>query len=140
MFYSNADIIKEVQTSTARMRLLSSGIIHYTSLPNAEIDVEQHLENHKALIELAGPVKRLILHDSSEMLHITSEAKKKIRELESAAPVIARAMVTTSLGIKLFINFYVRVNKPQVKNKVFSNYEDAVNWLLQIRELEKQHL
>ncbi len=138
MFYSDEDIIKELQTSTARMRLLKNDIVHYTHFPNAEVDVEQHLENHNALIELAGPVKRLILHDSSEMLHVTSEAKKKMRELESECPVLARAMVTANLGIKIFISFYVKMHKPLVKNKVFSNYEDAVKWLLQIKE-ESSH-
>ncbi|MDP2386229.1 MAG: hypothetical protein Q8M29_07645 [Bacteroidota bacterium] len=136
MFYANEDIVKELQTSTARMRLLKNGIVHYTHFPDAEVDVEQHLENHNALIELAGSVKRMILHDSSEMLHITSEARQKIRELESDCPVLARAIVTNSIGIKLFINFYIKMNKPLVKNKIFSNYEDAVNWLLQVREEE----
>ena len=139
MFYANEDIIKELQTSTARMRLLSNGIIHYTHFPNADIDVEQHLENHHALIELAGATKRLILHDSSEMLHITFEARQKIRELEPVCPVLARAIVTNSIGIKLFINFYIRMNKPEIRNKIFSNYEDAVNWLLQVSKEGKEN-
>lgn len=116
------------------MRLLDIGIIHYSYLNNVDIDVEEHIENHKALIELVGFEKHPILVDASELINITSKAREKVKELEPLGPTLARAFVARSIGHKLLINFYLKVNKPYVKNKVFSRYEDAVEWLLNLKE------
>lgn len=133
VFYKPEDIINQIKTSTAHMRLLKNGIVHYTYLPKAKIDVEQQLENHYALIELLGDKKHPLLLDASELVDISPDARLKVKELEPISPILARAFVTQSLGHKLMISFYLKFNKPYVQNKVFSNYEDAVEWLLQLQ-------
>jgi len=130
VFYQNEDIIREVKTSTTRMRLLKNGIIHYTYLPKAQIDVAQHMENYHALVDLAAGKNYPLLIDASELINVTAEARAKVRELESVTPTMAKAFVTKSLGHKLLISFFFKVNKPTIPNRIFSNYEEAVEWLL----------
>lgn len=45
---------KEIITNTVRLRLLTIGIIHYTYLPNSEVDEKEHMLNYQATIELIG--------------------------------------------------------------------------------------
>lgn len=130
MFYNNEDIIREVETSTARMRLLKNGIIHYTYLPKAQIDVAEHMENYHALVDLAAGKSYPLLIDASELINVTAEARDKVRELEPVTPTRAKAYVTRSLGHKLVLSFFFKVNKPTIPNRIFPNYEEAVEWLL----------
>ena len=52
------DYNKEITTPTVRMRLLSFGIVHYTYLPNSEVDEREHQLNHESLIKLVGTDKK----------------------------------------------------------------------------------
>lgn len=140
MFYSAENILKEIKTSTVTMRLLDFGIIHYSYMNNVDIDVELQLENHKALVELAGTEKLPLLVDASELINFTAEARAKVKELEPISPILVRAFVTKSIGHKLLISFFLKVNKPYVQNKVFSNYEEATGWLMQFNSVQKQFI
>jgi len=132
--YEEIEIAKEIVTSTARIRLLKGNWIHNTYFPNAEIDAEKHLENHKALIELAGDKKFPVLVDGPEIVFFTADAKKTAKELEPVTPTLKRAFVTNSLGHRMLINFYLKVYKPNIPNKVFSNYAEALVWMKQQKE------
>ncbi|HEY1038419.1 MAG TPA: hypothetical protein VGF30_03395 [Bacteroidia bacterium] len=136
MFYTPQNIIKEISTSTVVMRLLDTGIIHYSYFPNVDVDAEHHIENHNALVELAGETKYPILVDAAEIVNITNKGREKIKELELAGPTLVRAFVTRSIGHKLLIGFYMRVNKSNIENKMFSNYEEAVEWLMEKKNKE----
>ncbi len=140
MFYSAKNIIKEITTSTVTMRLLDMGMIHYSYLNNVDIDVDLQMENHKALVELAGTEKLPLLVDAAELINFTAEARAKVKELEPISPILVRAFVTKSIGHKLLINFFLKVNKPYVQNKVFSNYEEAASWLMQFKSVQNQYI
>lgn len=125
---------KEIVTNTARLRLLTNGIIHYTYLPNSEVDEAEHQINHNAVIELIGKeIKHPVLVDSDEFINVTPEARKLIRELESIVPISARAIVIKSLGHRILANFYIKFHNPIVLTKIFNNYEDAFQWLLNFK-------
>lgn len=122
---------KEIITNTVRLRLLSNGIIHYTYLPNSEVDEVEHQINHNAIVELIGKGKKYpVLVDSDEFINVTPEARKLIRELEPMIPISARALVIKSLSHRILANFYIKFHKPIVPTQIFNNYEDALKWLL----------
>lgn len=122
--------IKEVITGTVRIRLLKSGIIHYTYLLNSEIDEHEHQINHNALIELVGKSELFpILIDSEGQINITPEGRKKVRELESIVPLSHRAIVISTLSQRILANFYIKFHKPLVATKVFNTHMEALAWL-----------
>ncbi len=132
------DFTKEIITKTVRLRLLSSGIVHYTYLPNSEVDESEHQSNHNALIDLVGRDKKYpLLIDSDVFINVTPEARKLVRKLESIVPISARAMVITSLGQRILASFYIKINKPIVPTKIFNNYADGIAWLKEIEELRR---
>lgn len=133
MFYSNHDIVNEIRTETVLMRLLKNGIIHYSYKVKTEITIEQHWENHRALLKIAENTKHPLLIDSLNFFNISNEVKKLIRKLEPEIPIIARAIVTESLAEKLLIRFYNNVQKPLYKLMIFRNYDEAVIWLLSLK-------
>lgn len=127
---------KEIVTNTVRLRLLSIGIIHYTYLPNSEVDEVEHQINHNAIIELVGKDKKYpVIIDGDEFVNVTAEARKLIRTLEPLIPVTARALVIKSLSQRILANFYIHFHKPIVPTKIFTNYEDALIYLNSLKEL-----
>lgn len=121
---------KEIVTPTVRLRLLYCGIVHYTYLPNSEVDVKDHQINHDALIELVGKdQKHPLLIDADAFINITPEARKFVRKLESTVPIRARAIIITSLGQRILASFYIKIQQPIVPTKIFNNYEAGIQWL-----------
>lgn len=133
-FYAITNIEKEIRTKTIRLRKLSNGVIHYSFLPNAEVDIEQHIENNEALIELTAGTPAPILVDASELVNITPKAREKIKELEDVNVSLARAYVTKSLGHKLLIMIFMKINKPSIPQRVFSDYNEAMQWLMEVKD------
>lgn len=132
------DFTKEIVTPTVRLRLLACGIVHYTYLPNSEVDEKEHQRNHHALIELIGKTKKYpLLIDADEFINVTPEARKLIRKLESIVPISARALIITSLGQRILASFYIKIQKPIVPTKIFNNYEDGIQWLIENNSIRR---
>lgn len=126
----NSSFIKEIVTKTARLRLLSNGIIYYTYLPGSDVCEIEHLSNHQALIELVGRDKKHpVLMDSNDFILFTAEARKLVRELEPIIPVSMRAFVIKTLSQRIATSFYIKFHKPLVPTKIFTSYEDAEKWI-----------
>lgn len=134
------DYNKEITTPTVRMRLLSCGIVHYTYLPNSEVDEREHQLNHESLIKLVGTDKKYpLLIDADAFINVTPEARKLVRQLESTVPISARAMIITSLGQRILASFYIKVQKPIVPTKIFDNYEEGIQWLQENHPLRRNN-
>jgi hypothetical protein len=126
----NYSFTKEIVTQTVRLRLLPDGIIHYTYLPNSEVDDLQHQINHEALLKLIDDGQKYpALLDGDDFANVTPEGRKMVRELEPHIPVYARAMVIKVLSQRILANFYIKFQKPIIPTKVFNNHDDALNWL-----------
>ncbi|MBI3518934.1 MAG: hypothetical protein HY062_06205 [Bacteroidetes bacterium] len=123
---------KEVVTNTIRLRLLTNGVIHYTYLPNSEVDDVQHRLNYEGLLTLVGNKKKYpALLDGDDFANVTPEGRRMVRELEPFIPVSARAMVIKVLGQRILANFYIRFHQPIIPTKIFDNHQEAQEWLNQ---------
>lgn len=122
---------KEVVTNTARLRLLSNGVVHYTYLANAIICEKEHQHNYNALVSLSENGNKLpILVDAFEFATVTPEGRQLIRDLENVVPISKRAIVIHSFSQRLLSNFYIKVYKPIVPTKIFDSYDYAMKWLV----------
>lgn len=52
----------------------------------------------------------------------------------------ATAIINTNTIAGLAINFYLKVSKPKIPNRIFKNEDDAKEWLLDMIELHKEKL
>lgn len=134
MFYTQADIVNQIKTASVNMTLLNNGIIHYSFIIKTEITVENHWENHHALLKIAQADKRHpLLIDSINFFNISNEVKTLVRTLEPKIPITARAFVTDSLAERLLVRFFQKTQKPMYPLRLFSGYDDAVQWLLELK-------
>lgn len=60
---------------------------------------------------------------------ITREARELIASEKNAVNTIAKAIVVKSLAHKLIADFYLAVNKPVIKTRIFNTREAGLLWL-----------
>jgi hypothetical protein len=67
--------------------------------------------------------------------------EKEVRELGTTQEMLkytkASAIVQNSLAHRILANFVIRVQRPMVPTRAFTDITDALNWFDKLRELEK---
>ena len=97
--------------------------------PDAFLDIEdikQVLDFSNAL----GPKMYLNLFEFSKHASIDESVRKWASDPEGNKRTIADAIVFNGLDQQLIADFYVKFNSPIKPTKLFSNLDEAVNWLL----------
>lgn len=125
---SNATVT-EITTSTTTIRLLGKNVLENKVRDNAIIDVEQIHEIKAANMQLCGGEDYVVLVDSGHFSTITKEARELSACPKFAQNTVAKALLVYSLGHRLVGEFYIKVNKPKIITKVFTDREKAISWL-----------
>jgi hypothetical protein len=122
-------IAKQVEIPEAFIRLRSDGIVHVFYKKNVTLNVE--LQNRMELLfkEITGNRKTNFIFQSDEGVVLTKEARENAIELEKDTPINASAIIVTNLAARIMTNFFLKVNKPKTKHKLFGTVEEAVKWL-----------
>jgi len=118
-----------INTRTAKISFISEEILRVDVLQDTEVEEEDARENYLACKKLAGEKKIAVLIDS----RVRTTATKEARDFSSGPlvsnTVIARAILTSSMAVKLLGNFYIRFHKPISPTQLFSEEKDAIQWL-----------
>lgn len=123
-------IIEKVITRTAEFWLDDNGILCIKLLPVAIIDTEDVTDNMLVTRHLTGNRPALKLLDPRTKWKMTPEAEVIYKREDSPERTIAWAVLTDSVIDKLVQSFLVKLFKPSVPLKFFTNEADAVKWLL----------
>ncbi len=122
-------IIKSVETPVGSFYIRSDGIAVMELVEGFETDLEQVLES----TELTRKCRDGNAHPTLILTHKSGVPTKEVREHMAAnkrtGESLADAIVLTSLPLGLVGNLYLKINRPKVKSKIFSNKEDAIKWL-----------
>ena len=82
--------------------------------------------------KLKGKEKCLILIVVDDNATMSKENREYIASAEVSELVKADAFVIRSLSLKLLMNGYLRINKPNRPTRFFNSEENAVEWLKSI--------
>lgn len=122
--------MKKIITRTAEISYDSfSRILRIKLLPNAEIEVDDAMQNFDASKMLTQSDNYLVLVDGRVTASVSKEARIYSAKIRSNEARIAQAFIITSTANKLVGNFYINVNKPPIPTKIFSSEEKALEWL-----------
>jgi hypothetical protein len=111
-------------------------IIFFNYAPKIEIDINIAKELIKNRLEYAKGEPTYTLIDFSNVKSVTKEARDYMNDPEGGLKgILGGAFLSNSVVTTLFINLYLKINKPSVPAKFFTKKEEALNWL---KELKKQ--
>ena len=122
-------VTQDLITKSATVRLIAHGIIENVLNDYSTLEREDVLEIKDANIKLSNGQAYAVLVDSGVYTTISKEARELLASKEFAQKTIAKALLVHSLGHRIVGRFYIRINKPYTTTKVFSDREEAINWL-----------
>lgn len=129
--------MKFLQTDISDLEFDEKDFLQIIIKENSELTIEnvtQHFETvrlfteSKKVICLLDLTKIKFTHISSEVLNYM--ANNSYDQYQKAV-----ALIIEGLGQKILGNFYLRVVKPKVQTKMFTDKNEGVNWLKKMAKI-----
>lgn len=122
-------VVKSVEIPEALICLYKANIVHVRYKKNTTLDVELQERMHKLYRELVGNKKVPFIFSADEGFSITKEARERSVEKMKGSPILCYVLIADNLAYRIIANFYLKINKPKIKHKLFSDLGEAFNWL-----------
>jgi len=126
---SEVTIVKQIEIPEAIIKLRSDRIVHVYYKENVTIDVGLQTIMLQLFRDITDNLKANFIFEADEGFVLTKEARENAKFLEKDTPVSASAIIVKNLASRIVANFFVKVNKPTIKYKLFSNIKEAAAWL-----------
>jgi hypothetical protein len=121
--------ISEISTAKCRIRLIEPNLIENFVLDHSYIQVDDILEAKRINQELANDQPFVALLTFGKMTEVSQKAREQIANKEHRQNVEAKAILVDNIGHRLLGNFYLYVNKPHIRTKLFTDRQVALKWL-----------
>lgn len=122
-------IVKITTTRTATIFLDKNDILHIKMHDNVRIDHDDTVDNLLVVKSYTKGRKVLKLIDARAKCSVDRKAKELINRIDEKQ-TIARAVIKSSFITKVLLTFFTELNKPEIPTKIFTDKDEAYNWLL----------
>lgn len=116
-------------------------IVFGSYAPHLMIDLEiasELIENRISFSE-GRPVYTII--DFTNVKVVTKEARDYMNSAEGGLKgVLGGAFLSNNIAATLFINLFLKISKPSIPAKFFTNRDEAVKWLRRMRYIRRHQL
>lgn len=125
------DLKKKIELKSGSLELHPDGYIKGIMADYAEISLEEAINRENAFIELCFGIPRPFIFDTrSKLIDYTEEAREYMANSQKMKAIrIADAFLVDNIGVRLFVKDYIRKNPSKCPSQVFSNEENAINWI-----------
>ena len=111
------------------MKLRSDGILHSHTSCDKEFNIESLKKFNVVMGEMLNHRMAPLLITLDEFAIPPVETREFWAKKESCTYASADAYITNYLGHKIIGNIYLKFNKPGRPTRIFTNKEDAIEWL-----------
>src|SRR4051812_43659408 len=112
-------IVKQIEIPEAYINMRSDGIVHVVYKENVTLDVPLQERMVEEYWRLTSYQKACFIFQTDEGFFLTKEARENSIKLEENTPVGPSAIIVTNLASRIIANFFIKVNKPKIKYKLF---------------------
>ncbi|MDP1803174.1 MAG: hypothetical protein Q8L81_17565 [Bacteroidota bacterium] len=118
------------------MELKHDDVVYIHTFEDAAIEIPEIDELNKNLRDLVEdrPCYLIVIPGIGS---ISSPEARKYAAKQKGKNIIAEAIIINNLAIRLLANFYMKVNRPEQKIKLFSNEISALAWVHSLKEKRK---
>jgi hypothetical protein len=121
--------MRTIELKAAFVSLTSERIMHVHIKGGVELDLGDAIQVVEAIGTLGNRKKYPVLIDCEEYSSVGKEARIFSASKEANIYTSADAVAYHSLAHKLFANFYINHNKPEIPTRVFADNATAITWL-----------
>ncbi len=119
----------EIDLKHSKLFRRSDGIVEVTGIDHT-YSVSDIKDINKAIGEITGNKKTLLLCVSSNYSEVDSEARHFMSTPEATVYSIAEAYVIKSLAQRLILNFIIKVTGTDAPVRFFTDKESSIEWLM----------
>lgn len=120
-----------IETSIAIISVDENGIGHQYFKDNTVLDVPEQLENLEAIKMVTSMNPTPFVISAGKNVIITKDARDNAILIEPLSPINANAIVVQNLAYRLIAEFFIKVQKPKMPFKIFTDKESAYEWCKQ---------
>lgn len=124
-----SDNPKKIITEKFEVTLLENGIVEDFIKAGVIIEAEDVTAIKKYNFQQAGNKPYVILVTGGDLITFSKEARELAASKEFIEAALAKALLINSTAYKIVGNFYLKVNKPYLQTRIFSDRTKALNWL-----------
>jgi hypothetical protein len=125
--------LKEFKTTTFWIED-DDDILFFKYATKLEIDLSIAKEIIASRLDYTNNRPMFTLIDFSNVKSTTKEARDYMNDPEGGLKgILGGAFLSNNAVATLFINLYLKINKPSVPAKFFTNREEALDWLMTIK-------
>lgn len=117
---------------------LEEGVIENYFMGDKMIEVDDIKELRGVNLEIAENKPYTVLVVGEDLASFSRETRELLASKEFVGKTIAKAIVIGNLAQRLMANFYLHINKPHIKTKLFTDRKKAMEWLRE--EVKSQKL
>lgn len=122
-------ILTEHKTNGATVRLVSPAIVENIIHDHVTLDTPEIIEIKEVNKQLTGGRPYAVLVDSGKYTSITREGRELSASKDFQQQTTAKALLVHTLSHRIVGRFYIRMNKPYIKTRIFSDRAAAIQWL-----------
>ena len=126
---TDASGVPFIALKQCRVRLLEPGIVESCVNEGAAIDVEDIWEIRRANEFFCPGRKYAILVAPDNFNSITEEARALTASESFSHHTCGKALMVHNTATRLVAEFYLRINKPIMPTRVFTDRNKAIRWL-----------
>lgn len=126
--------LKEYKTTSFWMNGVDEAIIfwNYASALEMDIAIARELVQHRLEYTHGEPVYALI--DVTNLRSTTKEARDFMNSRDGGLKgLLGGAFLSNNVVSTLLVNLYLKVNRPAIPARFFTDRQEALSWLLRIK-------
>jgi hypothetical protein len=120
---------KTIELDKFTATVLEPGLIENHIKPGMNMEPRDAWELKKINRDLSEGRDYVVLITSGHLSSVSKDAREVVASKEFAGHTIAKAILVESLGHRIVGNFYLSVNKPFIRTRIFTDRNDALRWL-----------
>lgn len=127
-------LLRSIEIEEAIVGLRKDGIIHVYYKPRTEITVDLQARMMDVLNDITAKQRRPVIYQAGENCTVTKDARENAIRTEHLAPTMASVVYVNNLAHKIIAEFYYKFNKPKQPYKVVSDFDEGIEWLLEVEK------
>jgi hypothetical protein len=113
-------------------------ILISTYLPGLEVDLAIAQDLVRCRLDYSNGAPRYTLIDFTNIKGANKEVRDYMNSPEGGLKgILGGAFLSNNVVSNVFINLYLKINRPVVPAKFFTKKEDAINWLKNLKKSQE---
>ncbi len=120
--------MKTFETEAYSMNVHENGFLEFKVKKDAVLESDDLWMARKQSLEYAPTKKFVVLMEAPDFFQIGTETRRVGASVEYSKDLIAVALCSSNLALKILGSLYIKINKPAVPTKFFDDRPKAEEW------------